>query len=910
MLKRFFLVLFCVLAIPVMASHIVGGEFEIQYISGNTYRINLIIYFDKINGSAEAKDPNAIARIYRKRDNAVMMTSVQLDLLSEEDVKYTQPACSSGELKTSKLIYTTTVTLSNQEYNDPQGYYIVWERCCRNYSITNIISRQPEAGAIIDPNAAGQTFYLEFPPVVKNGKPFINSTPHLFPPLNDYACPRKVYYADFAGKDIDGDSLAYTLVTPLNTHTAEPVPAGGPASAPYPEVRWQQGFGLGNIMMGAPDLRISKSGFLTVTPTVQGLFVFAVKCEEYRNKIKIGEVRRDFQLLVLELCPRAEPPQILGKKLTDASFTYDNAMNITFPSGVADADRCITVQVSDPDSESADDNYTENITIKAIPIGFSADVSDILPEDTTAVLEEGSTANFSICFDKCPPVKNGAFTVGIVAFDDACSLPLFDTLKVTVHITPPPNTPAQFIEPAASTTTASLNEGDSRSWDIEGIDADGDELFVNVLTDGFNLADAGFTLQQIELSPGRYRARLTWDAHCDLYDYTDRTSFQIKLLLDDVDECNYSEPATRTFNLTVINLPDNLPPVIYSDLRPGFDTRSIELTHKINETVSFHVFGRDGDPVPNIVSISGDGKDFSKNTYGVSFPGASAVGTVSSLFNWPILCEYIDLNKKDEFAFQFIAVDNTNKCHFYKTDTLDVTITVKPPDNRQPLLTISSLNADLPLINNTLSVTLGQQINLGLIGTDADTYPQPDMLHLDLIEATGSVAPKGYLFAPADRRAQVETTFTWLPDCSIFENDVYQNDYTFTFTVTDDRCFNIKADTVSINMTIKDVESSFYDFLPPNIISPNNDGKNDFFAMVRLNEAGQLESILPKDNCTGIFKGVTIYNRWGRPVFESASRDFRWYAQNNVTGLYYYTLTYSNRNYKGIITVAYDPSAR
>ncbi len=111
MLKRFFLVLFCVLAIPVMASHIVGGEFEVQHVSGNIYRVNLIIYFDKLNGSAEAKDPQAVARVFRKRDNAVMIDQLQLDLISEEDVLYTQPACSQGELKTAKLIYSTTVTL-------------------------------------------------------------------------------------------------------------------------------------------------------------------------------------------------------------------------------------------------------------------------------------------------------------------------------------------------------------------------------------------------------------------------------------------------------------------------------------------------------------------------------------------------------------------------------------------------------------------------------------------------------------------------------------------------------------------------------------------------------------------------------------------------------------------------------
>ena len=78
--------------------------------------------------------------------------------------------------------------------------------------------------------SAGQTFYLEFPPVIKDGQPFINSSPSLFPPLNDYACPRKPYYVDFAGVDDDGDSLVYSLVTPLSTHSSDPFPPPLPRS--------------------------------------------------------------------------------------------------------------------------------------------------------------------------------------------------------------------------------------------------------------------------------------------------------------------------------------------------------------------------------------------------------------------------------------------------------------------------------------------------------------------------------------------------------------------------------------------------------------------------------------------------------------------------------------------------------
>src|SRR5687768_10988810 len=173
-MKRGILVILCVLALPVMASHIVGGEFEIIHISGNTYRVNLILYFDKINGSPGARDNNIVAAIYRKRDNQLMQ-HVSFGSPSETNVSYTQPECSSGQIRTSKLVYTSHISLPDTRYDDPQGYYIVWERCCRNYTITNIYSENPEVSG----RAAGQTFYLEFPPVVKNGQPFVNSSPRL-----------------------------------------------------------------------------------------------------------------------------------------------------------------------------------------------------------------------------------------------------------------------------------------------------------------------------------------------------------------------------------------------------------------------------------------------------------------------------------------------------------------------------------------------------------------------------------------------------------------------------------------------------------------------------------------------------------------------------------------------------------
>lgn len=890
-MKRILLAILLLLSVPSFASHIVGGEFEIVHLTGYNYRVNLILYFDVLNGSTGARDNSVTAIIYRKRDNAYMQ-AVFFSSPSQTPVQYTQPSCSNGEMVTNKLLYSTTVTLSAGTYNDPQGYYIVWERCCRNYTITNIFSENPDFSG----NAAGQTFYLEFPPVVKDGVQFINSTPRLFPPLSDYACPRRPYYVDFAGVDDDGDSLVYSLATPLSTHTIDAFPPILPR--PYPEVRWRSYYNLNNIIGGSPDLRISRDGLLTCTPMQQGLFVFAVKCEEYRNGEKIGEVRRDFQMLVVDACPQAQPPQIKGRKLTDATFTYDDRMNVTF-AGVPDAERCIEVEVSDPDASNPNDNFRENVRIKAIPIGFRDNVSSILPDVTRATLVNGSKSIFQICFEECP-LLNGPFEVGIVAYDDACSVPLSDTLRIMVNIQPPGNTPPSFL-------TADVNElvpeGTVRTWPIRGTDVDGDELTVAIITDNFTMSDVGMKLVQHQLGNGQYEASLVWDTHCDVANFKFKSSFNIKLLLDDIDKCKLTQPDTLEFRLQV-DLPPNVPPVIDSDLTADPQERYVTgITRKVNESLVFHVMGRDTDQ--DVIVLSGEGLGFNLEDHNISFPGSTASGSVVSLFSWNIFCDNVDLADRSEFTFRFILVDDANRCRVYQADTLDVTVKLLPPDNNGPLIQVASLERDLPLVDNALVATIGQQITLGLSATDPDFAPKADVLRLDLIDVQGTTVPDGYIFDAVVGLRAVSTTFAWKPECALLGGHP-EAVFTFMFNVTDDRCWNQKGDTVSVDITLRDIERDDGNFLPPNIVTPNGDNMNDFFAIVREDPiTRELISILPNDNCKGHFEGVHIVNRWGIQVYSSTDRDFRWYPNDQAAGVYFYTLKYSDRDYKGAVSVAY-----
>jgi hypothetical protein len=490
--------------------------------------------------------------------------------------------------------------------------------------------------------------------------------------------------------------------------------------------------------------------------------------------------------------------------------------------------------------------------------------------------------------------------VGIIAYDDACSLPLSDTLVVNVFVQPPPNNKPAF---TTANVVATLNEGDPPlTIPIQAIDADGDQLDAFVINDGFILSNVGMTLNLSTSPAGQLSGQLVWDTRCNVYDFTQKTNFNFKIITDDRDKCLFANPDTMLITLNII-LPGNSDPVIGSSLQTA-NEKTIEVTRKIYEPLSFTVTGTDADNDLLVLSMYGLG--FTPADYGAAFAEVSDRGIVTSSFSWFPDCNTINLDEKDQYDFRFIVVDNANKCRFYKADTLHVIVHIEPPDNQTPELSVSSTNPEITITDNSLTAILGTPITLSLTGFDADLAPARDLLSLELIGKTGNVQPAGFQFQRAEGPSLLTASFTWEPDCSIFQNRIYENQYVFTFLLSDNRCFNVKRDTLELNITIKDVDGSSTGFLPPNFFSPNNDGINDFFAMMAWDEStGDFVNILPPDNCTGEFVSIRIYNRWGRQVFESANRDFRWTGEGLPNGVYYYLLKYTNKEYRGSVTLRF-----
>ncbi|QJW91658.1 gliding motility-associated C-terminal domain-containing protein [Spirosoma taeanense] len=278
-----------------VAEHIYGGDISLQKTAtAGVYELSLTIFYDKTKLDNTNFNSNLDVYVFRRQDN-VQMGSFNLDKTSEQALYGNNAAC--AKLRDVQLLmvrYTNRVTLSDDQFNSPGGYYVIWERCCRNSSLTNLRN----------PQNTGMVFQLDFPGVQTK-----NSSPRFIVPAAEYVCRNQSFEMDFSATDADGDQLSYELVTPLAGYTNNVSVYGlGTSRASYPPAQWATGFSATNAIPGNPALSIDKNtGKLSVKASQIGLFVFAVVVHEFRGGVEIGQVRREYQLPVVD-CKLNTPP--------------------------------------------------------------------------------------------------------------------------------------------------------------------------------------------------------------------------------------------------------------------------------------------------------------------------------------------------------------------------------------------------------------------------------------------------------------------------------------------------------------------------------------------------------------------------------------------------------------------------
>ena len=308
--------LFLLLNFQAQAENTLGGTLDFTHKSGNIYTVKATIYVDKtVNGTSPNLYQGFIpAKIFSKGTTAAgdaFVQPININFLSRtDDISYENQSCASTvPISTSKIVYSSDITLDKATFNNPNGYYIA---CIDG-------NRNPTTNA--NSSFSGMTLYLEFPPLNAQD----NSSPSFNLQKGYVACVNQpLVNVDLSASDADaGTILTYRLVNPFSAAGASSVAgkqgyvnsivprnAGFTSGPSYDNgfvlVPFRSGFSATNPITGTGISLDPNTGILTGIPTQVGKFLICVECREFRGGVQIGSNRQDFQIVV-DNCVNPKP---------------------------------------------------------------------------------------------------------------------------------------------------------------------------------------------------------------------------------------------------------------------------------------------------------------------------------------------------------------------------------------------------------------------------------------------------------------------------------------------------------------------------------------------------------------------------------------------------------------------------
>lgn len=380
------------------ATHIVGGEMSYKCLGNNQYEITLTVFRDCFYGVPFFDDPAAIGVFDA---NNVLVDSFLIPYMSDDTIV---PVL-SGDcfiLPPNACVHTASYRTIATLPPLPGGYTLAYQRCCRNQTILNIV----------EPNSTGATFSIF---VSEQALAECNSSPVFkeWPPI--YICVEEPIEFDHSAFDIEGDSIAYRLCTPLDGATFNnPLPQP-PLNPPYNEIVWNDPpYNLDNVMGGVPLAINPFSGLLTGIPSTIGQFVVGICADEFRDGNLISSTRRDFQYNV-GICGQT----VSSFFVPDVNCQFD----VTFNNLSANADQFLWYFDLENDLSATSTEYTPTYTY---PDSGTYTIMLIAQPNDPCV----DTSYYTIRVER--PSLNADFNFFFPSCDDSLTLSLTDLSSDTL----------------------------------------------------------------------------------------------------------------------------------------------------------------------------------------------------------------------------------------------------------------------------------------------------------------------------------------------------------------------------------------------------------------------------------------------------------------------------------------------
>ena len=244
------------------STHLMGGEIVVLNDSQNNYYVLLTLYRDTIGIPIDSSQEFTVTD---SQGNTISTLISTLDYSANHPIFGSSQGSLMPMFPYGVEIYFYSVSIN---LPTPGEYTVSWEKCCRNDIIGNIPSASSENMSLHTTftnylNSYDSSPYFLVKPVVY----LPVSTPWQYNPLPI---------------DPDGDSLHWFIGLPNNSLGSPIAGYTNPPSDPS------------NLLSMDPV-----SGTISWTASAVGNWVYTIVCEEYRSGVKIGEIRRDMQVIVV-----------------------------------------------------------------------------------------------------------------------------------------------------------------------------------------------------------------------------------------------------------------------------------------------------------------------------------------------------------------------------------------------------------------------------------------------------------------------------------------------------------------------------------------------------------------------------------------------------------------------------------
>jgi len=274
------------------AAHLKGGWIQYSYLgpgatpSTSRYQIIVRQYMD-CNSTASQRDGQVFLGVFNSRTGERIRTETIPKSAEETLDKNSFSPCLNSPPRVCFLILRYDLVIDLPD--NPDGYSLTVQRCCR---ITGIVNVSGNSGNI------GVSYTNTIPGVINGTDYSKNSSPVFAQKDTAIVCFNSPFTFDFSATDADGDQIIYSFCSgSIGGGSGSPIP-NPPTAPPYASVPYNSSY-PGNSPLGLAVTIDPNTGIIRGTaPGVTGQFVVAVCANEYRNGVLIGSTKKEIHITV------------------------------------------------------------------------------------------------------------------------------------------------------------------------------------------------------------------------------------------------------------------------------------------------------------------------------------------------------------------------------------------------------------------------------------------------------------------------------------------------------------------------------------------------------------------------------------------------------------------------------------